>query len=57
VNQIRARGGAPIIVSPRPLPLKTLLSVQDEALLIYDPADSDLSGFTAIYPTDIRVPQ
>ena len=53
VSEIRARGGVPVIVSPRPLPLSLLFSVQDEGLTAYDPGAADLSSFSAIYPTDI----
>jgi 4-amino-4-deoxy-L-arabinose transferase-like glycosyltransferase len=57
VNQIRAHGGLPIIVSPRPLPLKSLLASQEDGLLVYDPADSDLSALSAIYPTEVPLTQ
>jgi len=56
-SAIRARGGVPLIVSPRPLPLVPLFSADRDGLIIYDPKHADLSHLSAIYPTDISLPR
>ncbi|HEX8525243.1 MAG TPA: glycosyltransferase family 39 protein [Tepidisphaeraceae bacterium] len=53
VEQIRGRGGVPLIISSRRLPMTPIFADPDEGLIAYDPADHDLASFTAIYPVEV----